>query len=208
MSQNRNRVYVTQGAFMSSVVSMFLSKGYTIVDRLENADILCLTGGADIDPMLYGEKALPGTWFNESRDKIEIEAFNEAVERGLMIFGICRGGQLANCLNGGKLWQHIEGHGSRHPITDLKTGRVVTSSSIHHQMFRPAPDAEIVATCNEAYLKVAEHEIWEAKNGTPNDDVEVCWYAKSRSLCIQGHPEVGPDSFTDYCFELLERYAS
>ena len=207
MSQNLRRVYVTPGAFMSSVVSMFLSKGYTIVDHLENADILCLTGGADIDPMLYGEKALPGTWFNESRDKVEVEAFNEAVSTGKFIFGICRGGQMANVLNGGKLWQHIEGHGSTHSIKDLTTGTEVQSSSIHHQMFRPAPDAEIVAVCNHATLKVAEHEVWEAKSGVPNDDVEVCWYAKSRSLCIQGHPEVGPGLFTDYCFDLIERYA-
>lgn len=204
---NLKRVYITSGAFLGSVCSMFRERGFTLVDRIENADILCLTGGADINPLLYGEKALPATWFSESRDDEEVQAFSEAVERGLFIFGICRGGQLANVLNGGKLWQHIEGHGSRHPMVDKITGEVVETSSIHHQMFRPAPDALIVATCNEAHLKVAEHDKWEAKDGKPDDDVEVCWYEKSRSLCIQGHPEVGPTRFTNYCFELMERYA-
>lgn len=193
---------------MSSVVSMFLSKGYTIVDRLENADILCLTGGADIDPMLYGEKALPGTYYNESRDKIEVEAYSEAVSKGKFIFGICRGAQLICSLNGGKLWQHIEGHGSRHTVKELKTGREIRVSSIHHQMMRPPPEGvEIIAVCNEAHLKVSEHKIWEAKSGVPDDDVEVCYFPKSRSLCIQGHPEVGEQEFTDWCFELMEQRA-
>lgn len=205
--QPPRKVFITTGAFLSAVVHMFRERGFTIVDRIENADTLVLTGGADIEPRLYGEMALPATWSSPERDKTETEAFNYAVANGLFIFGICRGGQLANVLNGGKLWQHIEGHGSRHPVIDLETGRQVIVSSIHHQMFRPAPDAVIVATCNEATLKVAQHDKWEAGKGEPDDDVEVCWYPKTRSLCIQGHPEVGPTGFTDYCFELFERYA-
>lgn len=193
---------------MSSVVSMFLSKGFTLVDRLENADILCLTGGADIDPLLYGENPLPGTYFSENRDKAEIADFNEAVSRGMFIFGICRGAQLACALNGGKLWQHIEGHGANHMVKELKTGRQIRVSSIHHQMMRPPPEGvEIIAVCNEAHLKVAEHKIWEAKNGLPDDDVEVCYFPATKSLCIQGHPEVGDQEFKDWCFELMEQRA-
>lgn len=200
------RVFVTPGAFVSSIMGMFAERGFEIVNNLSDADILCLSGGADIDPILYGETTMAGTWASPKRDEYEKACFDEAVARGLFVFGICRGGQLANVLNGGKLWQHFEGHGSRHPMVDLKTGREIITSSIHHQMFRPTPEAEIVATCNEATFKVAEHDKWEAKSGTKDDDVEVCWYPKTRSLCIQGHPEVGPDQFTDYCFELFERY--
>lgn len=201
------KVYITNGAFNNYIEDMFTSRGFELVASVEDADILCLSGGADINPQLYGETKLAGTYFNERRDASEIADYNRAVERGLFIFGICRGGQLANVLNGGRLWQHFEGHRSDHTIVDIETGREIVASSIHHQMFRPTPEAVIVATCNHATLKVAEHEVWNARDGKPDDDVEVCWYSATRSLCIQGHPEVGPDQFTDYCFELMERFA-
>lgn len=200
-------VHITRGAFYGSIVAMFQSKGFTVVEDVDNADVLALAGGADINPRLYGETPLAGTWFSEDRDAAEIDAYNRAVAKGAFIFGICRGGQLANVLNGGRLWQHIEGHPSSHSIVDLKTGTSIMASSIHHQMFRPGPDAEIVATCNHATFKVAEHDQWTSKADSVDDDVEVCWYPKTRSLCIQGHPEVGPTGFTDYCFDLMKRYA-
>lgn len=185
---------------------MFKQRNHEIVRSLDDAEVLCLTGGADIDPNLYGEAPMAGTYFNRSRDDFEVRCFERAQELGLFIFGICRGGQLANVLSGGKLWQHIEGHPYEHTIQDVETGQSIISSSIHHQMFRPAPDAVIVATCNHATFKVAEHDRWQSTTDGSNDDVEVCWYPKTRSLCIQGHPEVGPDAFTDYSFELMERY--
>lgn len=202
-----NRVYITQGAFFHDVVDMFEKRGFVVTRDIEDAHILCLTGGADINPRLYGEAPMAGTYFNEGRDRVEVAAYERAVERGLFIFGICRGGQLANVLNGGRLWQHFEGHAYNHPIEDVETGQSIMSSSIHHQMFRPTPEAQIVAVCNHATMKVAEHDMWQADRDHQDDDVEVCWYSKTRSLCIQGHPEVGPDGFTDYCFELMERFA-
>lgn len=203
-----NKVYITRGAFFSSIVAMFRERGFEVVQDVQDADVLALAGGADINPHLYGETPLAGTWFSQERDAEEIQAYNIAVANGAFIFGICRGGQLANVLNGGRLWQHIEGHPSSHSIVDLKTGQTIIASSIHHQMFRPSSDAEIVATCNHATFKAAEHETWSVKTADRLDvDVEVCWYPKTRSLCIQGHPEVGPTGFTDYCFGLMKRYA-
>lgn len=198
------RVFITPGAFLGDVREMFSNRGYTIVNNLDDADILCLTGGADINPQLYGEAPMAGTYYSQARDDFEVDCYNKAIERGLFVFGICRGGQLANVLNGGRLWQHIEGHDYHHDIVDIKTGQSIITSSIHHQMFRVTPEAEVIAVCNDATLKVAKFETWQASRDEPDDDVEICFYPKSQSLCIQGHPEVGPDTFTNYCFELME----
>jgi gamma-glutamyl-gamma-aminobutyrate hydrolase PuuD len=197
------KVFITAGAFDNDVVDMFRERGFELVNMPEDCDILCLTGGADIDPKHYGETPINETYASPRRDDYELDCISRAPNA--FKFGICRGGQLLNVFNGGKLWQHIEGHDYHHPMTDVRTGASIITSSIHHQMFRITPEAVVIATCNEAVFKKAEHDIWQAGD-TPDADVEVCYYPKSRSLCIQGHPEVGPDSFTDYCFDLLTEF--
>jgi carbamoylphosphate synthase small subunit len=200
-------VYITHGAFYHDITQMFVDKGFIPTRDLDKADILCLSGGNDIDSALYGENPVQTYGIDRARDAHEIAVWNEAVGRGLFVFGICRGGQLANVLSGGRLWQHIEGHPGKHTITDKRTGEIILASSIHHQAFKPGPGCEIIATCNHANFKVSEFETWKAGD-CENEDVEVCWYPKTRSLCIQGHPEVGPDQFTDYCFNLMKELAA
>jgi GMP synthase-like glutamine amidotransferase len=197
-------VYITRGAFLGDVEDMFRARGFTITHNQDEADVLCLTGGADIDPHLYAEAPLSGTWFNRNRDDQEVACYKRAVELGQFIFAICRGAQLSCALNGGRLWQHIEGHEYIHPIREIATGRVLQTTSIHHQMMRPTPDAEIIAVCNEATLKIAQFDQWHAGQDAPEDEVEVCYFPKSRALCIQGHPEVADKEFVDWCFELME----
>ena len=201
------KVFITEGAFDTEVVEMFEKRGFTQAETPEECDILVLTGGADIDPSLYGESKMPGTYTHERRDLIEMDAYRRAPNA--FKFGICRGGQLLNVLNGGKLWQHIEGHAYHHPMVDKRTGQSIITSSIHHQMFRVTDEAIIIATCNEAVYKRAEFDAWSSdEDEHPDDDVEVCYYPKTRSLCIQGHPEVGPRDFTEYCFDLLKEFYS
>lgn len=183
--------------------------GYNIVRDLEDADILVLTGGEDINPRLYNEMPIQRAGWNERRDRSDIEYYNQAVDAGKFIFGICRGGQLANVLNGGKLYQDITGHPHQHAIVDHVTGESIITSSVHHQMFRVGPKAEIIATCQLARTKEADGLFWRRGEGPPSehdDDVEICYYRDTRSLCIQGHPEFGPDEFCEYSFSLIERY--
>jgi putative glutamine amidotransferase len=75
---------------------------------LETIDGLLLTGGADVDPALYGEArhssvepAEPG------RDEFELALVRLAVERDLPVLAICRGVQVLNVALGGSLVQDI-----------------------------------------------------------------------------------------------------
>lgn len=74
---------------------------------------LLVPGGEDVTPALYGEDPVPQvTYVNEDKDRTEMALACLAAERGIPIFGICRGMQLLNVCFGGTLYQDLP---SQHP---------------------------------------------------------------------------------------------
>ncbi len=81
--------------------------GYEV--DMTKLDGLLLPGGGDIDPERYIGLPHPKTrYVNEKRDEFEISLFNEAMERHIPVFGICRGIQIMNVALGGSLYQDID----------------------------------------------------------------------------------------------------
>lgn len=77
-------------------------------ESLDHVDGLLLSGGADIDPALYGAAPHPATsGVRRERDEAEIALAQEAVRRDLPVLGICRGQQVLNVAFGGTLVQDI-----------------------------------------------------------------------------------------------------
>lgn len=71
-------------------------------------DALILTGGADLDPSLYGQPTASETQAtNLERDEFEAALAGGALERGMPLLGICRGMELLNVIAGGTLEQHL-----------------------------------------------------------------------------------------------------
>jgi len=71
-------------------------------------DGLLLTGGGDVDPVLYGRSAHPSTKIVPSeRDRFELELARGAMDADLPFLGICRGEQVMNVAGGGTLIQDI-----------------------------------------------------------------------------------------------------
>ncbi|MGO8904063.1 MAG: gamma-glutamyl-gamma-aminobutyrate hydrolase family protein [Solirubrobacteraceae bacterium] len=80
-------------------------------ELLELIDGLLLAGGADIDPLAYGEEPHPETVATvPERDSFEIALTRAAIERDMPVLGICRGMQLINVALGGTLSQHLPEH--------------------------------------------------------------------------------------------------
>jgi putative glutamine amidotransferase len=75
---------------------------------LDEIDGLLLTGGGDIDPVLYGDERHPTVDDAEpGRDEFEIDLARRAMARDLPMLAICRGVQVMNVAAGGTLVQDI-----------------------------------------------------------------------------------------------------
>ena len=77
-------------------------------EYLDRVQALVLSGGADIDPALYGEARHPTvTRVFRERDAFELALCREALRRDMPTLAICRGHQLLNVATGGTLFQDI-----------------------------------------------------------------------------------------------------
>ena len=76
-----------------------------VLDRLDG---VLLSGGGDVDPVLFSEEAHAATCEIESdRDRVELTLTRWAVKRDIPFLGICRGIQVLNVALGGSLVQDI-----------------------------------------------------------------------------------------------------
>jgi putative glutamine amidotransferase len=74
----------------------------------DTLDGVLLTGGGDVDPVLYGEPRHPTVEDAEpGRDEFEIDLARRAIEADLPLLAICRGAQVLNVAAGGTLVQDI-----------------------------------------------------------------------------------------------------
>ncbi|RJF69011.1 gamma-glutamyl-gamma-aminobutyrate hydrolase family protein [Deinococcus cavernae] len=71
-------------------------------------DAVLFTGGVDVHPRHFGQHPRRGLGtVDEGRDAFEIALYRAARQLGKPTFGICRGVQLLNVLEGGTLHQHL-----------------------------------------------------------------------------------------------------
>lgn len=178
-----------------------------VVDTPEEADLVIFGGGADVDPALYGATKHRRTHFDSSRDKKDIELYNLCYELGIPMFGICRGAQFLHVMNGGKLYQDVDGHVGDHSIWDLRLKQQIARvSSVHHQLVMDNTEGgmEIVADASRATQRHIDDSTVEDKKGL---DIEAFFYRESCSFGVQGHPEYrGYAQFLRWTLTNLEHY--
>ena len=160
-----------------------------IPNAVEDVDLFVLFGGADISPWYYGEKSKMAAAGDlpSNRDIEEAQFFSRALENKIPILGICRGAQLACCLLGGKLWQHVNNHEScQHDV--VVNGHTWKTNSYHHQMMIPSDQMTVIGytPCRSPYK---HGEIQKKDEG---DEAEIVYHPEYRVLMIQGHPEWVP----------------
>lgn len=191
-------------------VRMFIDEGWEVVDNIYDADLVQFTGGEDVSPHLYGEEPHPWTGNSVHRDRLEQEAFKMVANLGKPMAGICRGGQFLNVMNGGKMYQHCDGHGisHTHEVVDLPTGEKHQVTSTHHQMMRAGSVGKVIATAkglSSFRESVIDGEV--VRDSDIHADTEVVYYNNTSSLCFQPHPEFnGVDECRKYYFKLIERH--
>ena len=80
----------------------------TLHEIFENLDGVFLPGGADIDPVSYGQAPHPlCDKTDRDRDRVELALAKWAIEKQKPVLGVCRGMQLINLAAGGTLYQDL-----------------------------------------------------------------------------------------------------
>ena len=148
-------------------------RGEDAGDLLSRLDGLLLTGGADVDPGLYGEEPHETvTRVIPERDAFEIDLCREALRRDHPLLAICRGHQVLNVATGGTLIQDIPSQvtGARdhdpdrerwetaHEVRILPRTRLreilgaetIDVNSFHHQAVRELGQGLVVSATSSA----------------------------------------------------------
>ena len=182
------RVYVVGGGY--AYERMFKQAGFALAHSMQEANLLCFTGGADVSPELYGEENV-GSYCSPERDKYEEQVFDWAYAHDVPMVGICRGGQFLNVMNGGKMWQDVDNHAisGTHKAVCKYWGEIMVSST-HHQMMRAGGNGKVLVSAELATYKLSGSGFIQGKEGPLGDDCEVVYYKDTKSLCYQPHPEI------------------
>lgn len=196
---SKAKVFVIPGSNEDrDVAQMFFENDCEIVKSIKSADMVVFVGGDDIDPALYNQKQTTVCHSNvNSRKRDEAEAAcYKALSPNQVKVGICRGGQLLNVLNGGSMFQHVNGHlsgGNPHRVLIRNEMDPAYLNSYHHQMMIPNfddPSLEILGVAAMSTIKENDQGVyWGQSDFTEDPDYEILYYGNSKSFCFQPHPE-------------------
>jgi putative glutamine amidotransferase len=140
-------------------------------ELLSKLDGLLLTGGADMDPVLYGQEAHETvTRVIPERDAFEIALCREALRRDQPLLAICRGHQVLNIATGGTLIQDIPSEVSgafdhdpdrerwetahevrilpRTRLREILGAETIAVNSFHHQAVRDLGEGLVVSAAS------------------------------------------------------------
>jgi putative glutamine amidotransferase len=163
-------------------------------------DGLMLTGGGDIDPVLYGEERHPSVGDAEpGRDEFEIDLARRALDARLPTLAICRGAQVLNIAAGGTLVQDIPSamerpldHSIQQPTDHVAHEVSVRPGSRLAEALGPAVDAAFLCRVNSRHHQsVAVIGESLVASATAPDGIVEAIEAPDAPFCIgvQWHPE-------------------
>jgi putative glutamine amidotransferase len=209
MKVNMLRVWIQGpgGGDIRAMLAAYPAIAFKAAPSICQSDMVLYTGGSDVNPMLYGQEKMDGTYCDLQRDRRDQDCFIEARKHNKFQVGICRGSQFLNVMCGGELWQDVNNHaGKDHLIADLLSKQTFIASSTHHQQAIIGPKGVLLAHADEATKKRNTKGQWVKGLSGESVDVEAFWYPNHRCLGVQWHPEWGPKGCTEVFFEYLERY--
>ncbi len=175
--------------------ALFARSGCLKADTPEQADLVVFTGGADVDPQLYGEVPHPSVHCDPERDSEEMDLFLLCKSQGIPMLGVCRGAQFLHVMHGGKLYQDVDEHVGDHRMFDIRAKEWIEKvSSVHHQMVIPNSNLgmEVLATTSKAKTRWRNDKTCDRG---PIADCEAFFYRDTCTIGIQGHPEYAGYNF-------------
>lgn len=163
------------------VIFPFSRNRLTAAMTARRVDGFIFPGGADVDPVLYGETPIPALGpVNRELDEFQIAVLETAIKHRKPVLGVCRGIQIINVALGGSLFQDIstqletkQNHMQQslsydvdHPVDIVSGTRLhgllgsrIMVNSRHHQAVKTLGKGLIVtAKSPDGIMEAAEHE--------------------------------------------------
>ena len=168
-------------------------------EDIPTCDGFVLTGGVDVHPSFYnGNPAYENVpvQFEPDRDRFEERIYRYSQLHKLPVLGICRGMQLVNVLEGGKLIQDLDNGNARHKkeASDKQHNIMAAGKSLLQQV-----SGSVSGRVNSAHHQAIDpdaigHNLVANAYADDNDNIIEGLEFKDRSakafmLCVQWHPE-------------------
>lgn len=170
----------------------------TLEGILDRIDGLLLTGGEDIDPLLYGEDHhMALTLISPDRDFFDLYLAKKALEKDMALLGICRGMQVINVATGGSLYQDIksQAEGALRHTLDHTTPKWHQS---HEVIFSPEAKLRDIYQTDRMWVNGFHHQavkdlgtIFFSAGATKDGLIEAIESRDHRfAIGVQWHPEM------------------
>jgi len=177
-----------------SLIEAMLKEDRGYVKTGVDPDFYVFTGGADINPALYGEGRHPSVWYDAERDVKCTLLYHEAKNSGKPMVGICRGAQFLCVMAGNRLWQDVPSHAisGTHSAYCWVYDEYVPVTSTHHQMMRLAEDhstsSYLLMTASIAGV-VGNRASMSDPDTESEYQIEAMMHPQDKSMSYQPHPE-------------------
>lgn len=168
-----------------------------IDETLDALDGLLFSGGADLDPSVYGAEVHAETKETRlDRDRFELTLLEAALARDMPVLAVCRGSQVLNVARGGDLVQHLpdvvgdDRHKHTPGVFADHDVRVEQDSRLGSLVGEHAP---VKSSHHQGYGRVGEglREVAWADDGT----IEALEDPVKRfAVGVLWHPEAGEDA--------------
>jgi putative glutamine amidotransferase len=194
--------WITEKDLKDDLELQLLSFEKNNTDDIYKCHGFILTGGVDVHPDFYNGKQAynnsPGA-FQPERDAFEEKIYRYSQENKLPVLGICRGMQLVNVLEGGKLIQDLDNGNERHrkEESDKEHGIAAEEGTLLHN----------IANTSKGLVNSAHHQaidpdaiggnlVVNAYDDDDTDNINIIEglefknkTGKGFMLCVQWHPE-------------------
>ncbi len=156
-------------------------------------DGLVITGGADIPPSFYGEKASTKVDpMYRGRIYFEKLLFQAAQKKKIPVLAICYGMQFLNVIQGGTLYQDIQSE-----VPKVKSHRS-KRHSLHRVKLFPGSDIRKILRTESCWVHSEHHQAvktpgkWITVSAFSEDGIPEAIQGLKRTIAVQWHPERQP----------------
>lgn len=150
---------------------------------------LLLPGGGDITPAFYGEQNHGSADIDTELDILQLQAFHLAAQKGIPVFGVCKGLQVINVGLGGTLLQNLEppmGERHRYDAGDKYHESVINEGTWLHSLYG---SETIVNSAHHQAIDRLGKGLFVVSRCPLDDCIEAIAHESLPIIGVQWHPE-------------------